>query len=178
MTYTQKATFCTSDDQGQGEAFFWEDNNGKITKITKKINSPNEIEDIYKNFDFNDPPLDIEEFINFSFPSPFKAFGSLANNLFSPKLKSKPDPNKQHFLPKEINIEKHRLKLQEIQKRRQEKELKQQEKEEKIKYLQHQIEELKEIKKEFKKEEEKEGLKDLENDINILENEINNIKNS
>lgn len=135
MSYHQKAIVYTSDEKGQGKAVYREDDNGKITKKTKKIKSPDEIEKIYQNFGFNDPMLDVEEFLNFSVPSPFRILSGFADNFFGNRSATMIGEPQKDVLPKGVDVEKHRQRLRDLQEK----------KEEEKKYLQSQLEELKNI---------------------------------
>jgi len=176
MTYHQKAILCTSDNKGQGKATYWEDRNGKVTKKTKNFKSPTEIEKIYQKFKFDDPMIDIEEFINFSIPSPFGILSELADNFLGSKSIPKSTPSHQDVLPKGVDIQKHRQRLKNMQEKKKQKEQEKQKKEEDIKYLKVQLKELKNIKKELNNYGDEEGSKEIDEDIKKIEDKIKKSK--
>lgn len=175
MTYHQKAIVYTSDNNGQGKAVYWEDDNGKVTKKVKKIKSSDEIEKVYKDFGFNDPLLNSENFMNFSIPSPFNLLSGFVDNLFDKPQTYFLDETKQHLLPEGVDLGKHYKRLEELQEKKRLANLEKQRLEEEKRYLQKQIEELKIVKKELQDEGDTEGAKEAEKDMHKIEEKLKKI---
>lgn len=175
MIYHQKAVICTSDDKGQGKAVYWEDDNGKVTKKTKKFNSPEEMDKVYQGFGLNEELIDTEKFWDFNIPSPFSLLSNFADNFFnnsSAPISSEPKGN---ILPEGVNLEKHRNRLRDFQEKKRKEEQAKENKEKEKKYLQSQIKELKSINKELKKANDDEGINAINKDIKKIEEKINAI---
>jgi len=176
MTYHQKAIIYTSDSNGKGKAVCFEDDNGKITKKTKNINSQNDIDNVYKQFGFDDPILDVERFMNFNISSPFRLLSGLADNFFGNRLQNEDvSVDRGDILPDGVDINRHRERLAELREKKRIENEKEAQKEEEKKYLQSQLEELKKIKKELKKGEDNEGANLIEEDIKKIEEKIKKI---
>jgi len=173
MTYHQKAIVYTSDSKGKGKAVYWEDDNGKITKKTKNINSQSDVENIYKQFGFDDPILDVERFMNFNISSPFRLLSGLADNFFGNSFVNQNiEENQKSILPEDVEIDKHRKRLEELREKKRIENQKEAEKEQEKKYLQCNLEELKNIKKELKNGGDIEGVKSIEEDIKKIEEKM------
>ena len=176
MTYHQKAIVCTSDSQGRGKAVYYEDDNGKVTKKTKKFEYPNEMEDLYQKFGFDDHILNMEQFMNFSIPSPFGLLSGLADNFFGSRPMAMIGESLKDILPEGVDVNKHRQRLRDLQEKKAQEEQEKQEKEEEKKHLQEQLEELKNIKKDLKEWGDTDGAKEVEEDIKRIEDKLNSYK--
>lgn len=171
MQHHQKVIVCTNSN-GKGKAIYYENDNGKVTKKEKPINSLAELEKVHADLGFE--ATDADEFFDFSVPSPFGILDGFLSNLFAqPALASgeqtEEDEENQNLMPEGIDINKHRTRLQEIKKKKQETEAARQQNEKARKYLLAQKKELEKIKRELQAEGDTEGVADVEADIQKIE---------
>lgn len=172
MSYNQKAVVYTYDDTGGGKVVYWEDDNGKVTKKSKKFASKEEMDKICEELGVNKPGFNEESFFDFRMPSAFDMLNNFTDGFFGRPFGgffADPEPN---LLPSGVDINQHRQRLHELHEKKMSEERAKQESIGKQRFMQSRLEELKAIRSELMDGGDQEGVANVEKDIRTLEEEI------
>jgi hypothetical protein len=172
MTYKQQALVCTSDDHGQGKAVYLEDIDGKVSKKTRKFSSPEELNQIYEQFGFDQSLPEVDNFFNFSTRAPFSLIGDLADNFFAHRQLPADNSQAQKWLPEGVDLAKHQKRLQELRAKKQEARANIQKLEEQKSFLKSELGYLQEMHSELKEGGDAEGAKALKEDLEKIEAKV------